>query len=351
MMLLFLRKVVTYLIISTIIIVIFIASSTSKEGLVHQPNNSTTSSNIIANHHHTSRDLLIGFGANYDIHTLYRLVHAFHLFCFDSQQYIAIFVTTLSDKQKSLLSKRFPRVHLLDPNEVVKPGDNYRGINPSKIANPAFSRYIYIAKYIFDHKNDYDKVIVTDIRDTAIYGDPFPQINISDVEIGGVVQSYTEFWRYRNDPVSNPTWIWNCYGKGFLQSLQDEWITCCGTFAGTTDAIVDYHHAFIEEFKKHQGCDKGGIDTAIHVWIIHKVLKNARTIDSNHSLIRHSPYKLSVTEQFDVGSGGLLNSDGKLYSLIHQYDRHRTLVEHYHKRHDILMLEPDFDDWLNWPTT
>ena len=55
------------------------------------------------------------------------------------------------------------------------------GIIPSHWVNLAFRRYIYQAKYIHDHQNEYDKVILSDIRDVALYGDPFEQINATNI--------------------------------------------------------------------------------------------------------------------------------------------------------------------------
>ena len=201
------------------------------------------------------------------------------------------------------------------------------------ISNVAFRRYLFQAKWLSDHKEKYDKVIMSDIRDIALFGDPFEQIDLNETS----VQSFTETKTYRQDTIFNQPWVRKCYGSKFLESIMDEMITCCGTIAGTTGAMLEYLHAFLEEFKEKIGCHNTGTDTAIHVWIIHKIFPSAQIVDSEHALIRHHPTVEQVVEQFDAITGGLRNSDGQLFALIHQYDRHPSLVEAYHKRHNIIL--------------
>lgn len=293
-----------------------------------------------------SRDLLIGFAAKYDVAAIYRTLHAFHEATTGPHQHIALFVT-LPEKSKALLAERFPRAHLLNPKAVINPGMEYMGITPSKIKNPAFGRYVFQAKWLSDHQDEYDKVIMSDIRDIALYGDPFEQINV--MEPG--VQAFTEIDTYREDPRWNQPWVRDCYGDKFLESIMDEKLTCCGTMAGTTGAVVGYLHAFLEEFKEKEGCHRIGTDTAIHVWIIHKILPNAQIVDSEHALIRHNPGRAGENQligEVDAMTGGMRNSDGGRFALIHQYDRHQSLVDPYHRRHNINLETAQFQQYLDW---
>lgn len=91
---------------------------------------------------------------------------------------------------------RFPRATLLDPTEVMSDTDEFWGNIPANVSNPAHGRYINTSKWLFDHRHDYDRVIITDIRDMAIYADPFDQIQYRN-KTQPSVQTFTEIETYR----------------------------------------------------------------------------------------------------------------------------------------------------------
>lgn len=276
------------------------------------------------------RDVLFGFAINYDVGAIYRTVHAFHEVTQRPQQHIALFVN-LPESTLMHVSNRFPRVILLNPDKVILPGMGFRNISAASIQNPAHRRYVYQAKWLSDNSNRYDRVIMSDIRDIALYSDPFEQllVNATDPTIG--VQVYTEIYKYKTE-VHNQRWIRACYGESYLKKIENESVTCCGVIAGTTKALLDYLHAFLDEYKVKAGCHHVGADTAVHVKIIHDVLTNVQIVNSEHSLIRHNP---PSAIEIDSISGGILNADDRLYALVHQYDRHKSLSEQYNKQHDI----------------
>ena len=203
------------------------------------------------------------------------------------------------------VSNRFPRVILLNPDKVILPGMGFRNISAASIQNPAHRRYVYQAKWLSDNSNRYDRVIMSDIRDIALYSDPFEQllVNATDPTIG--VQVYTEIYKYKTE-VHNQRWIRACYGESYLKKIENESVTCCGVIAGTTKALLDYLHAFLDEYKVKAGCHHVGADTAVHVKIIHDVLTNVQIVNSEHSLIRHNP---PSAIEIDSISGGILNAD------------------------------------------
>ncbi len=216
------------------------------------------------------------------------------------------------------------------------------GITPSNISNAAHSRYIYTAKWLSDQQNDYERVIMSDVRDIALYGDPFEQVHF-DNDTASVIQTYTEHQTYRQQGNTwNQPWVRSCYGGEFLESIMDEKITCCGLVSGTIKGLLDYLHAFLRQLKDKNGCHKQGMDTAIHVWIIHKILSGVQIVDSEHALIRHYTPPGQLEKQFDSTTGGMFNSDGRPYSLIHQFDRHPALVEPYLRRHDMKLETDEF---------
>lgn len=232
----------------------------------------------------------------------------------------------------------------------MDPNDEFMGIAPANISNPAHNRYIYTAKWLTEHQKEYERVIMSDVRDIALYGDPFEQVPISSNSSSGV-QAYTELLTYRQEASWNQPWVRSCYGDEFLESIMDEKITCCGLISGTIDGMLDYLHAFLEQLKGKFDCNSHGADTAIHVWIIHKVLPNVRIVDSEHSLIRHHPSPEQLKELFDPVTGGMYNSDGRPYAVIHQFDRHPTLFwNHFSEGTTSNLRLMSFNTTLPYPT-
>ena len=97
----------------------------------------------------TMRDLLIGFAMNYDVSAIYRTVHAFHEHVPGPQQQIALFVN-LPESIKIELTNRFPRVTLLNPDEVVDPNMEFMNISISRShlnRTPGIvNRYLFLEK-------------------------------------------------------------------------------------------------------------------------------------------------------------------------------------------------------------
>ena len=272
------------------------------------------------------RDAMVGYATGYGVDAIWPLAAAFHAVTKDNAD-LVLFVT-LAPAQRKVLQARFPRIILLHPDAVLPPAAAYRGIDLSKLTHAAFRRYAVTAKWLDSVLERYARIIMTDTRDIALYDDPFAQVDLSKAG-GGAVQSFTEVVTYRHDHWYNQGWVRNCYGQPFLDSIMEELVTCCGTVAASAQGLRAYLHAFMGELARVGVCDKVGTDTAVHVWIIHKLVKGARVVDSETSLIRHAPkWGGDASEQFNTDAslsydarGRLLNKLGKPFALIHQADR------------------------------
>ena len=85
---------------------------------------------------------------------------------------------------------------------------------------------------------------------------------------------------------------------------------------------------FLKELLRKEGCDEQGIDTAVHVWIVHRYPDLVRIMDSDAALIRHCP--VDVVQD---SHGRVLNKLGEPYALIHQADRVPAIWEPYYTEH------------------
>lgn len=281
------------------------------------------------------KDALVGYATGYSFPDIYRQVHAFSTVT-SSNQYIVLFVT-LSDTEKQSLTDMFDRCILIHPDEILTQHDSYNGVALKDIENIAYTRFFVIAKWARLNQHVYTKLIVSDIRDIAIFSDPFVQINSLQPE----VQVFTEVVTYQYDRWYNQPWVRDCYGQAFLNEIISTKVTCVGVIAGTTAEINQYLAAWIEEYKKKGTCHAAGTDTAIHVWIVQKVLQNARIVDSETALIRHAPkwggdaeeqLRKDTTIHYD-NANRMLNANGQAYAIIHQLDRFADLWNPYIHAH------------------
>lgn len=268
----------------------------------------------------TVSKLLIGYASGYSFEVVHSLSSAFHLVT-DSSASIVLF-SELRGRERRQLEQKFHRLRLVDPASLGHVVNASRG--EGVLLKPAFLRYFITHNWLLPRYEHYEYIIVSDTRDIAIFGDPFLQF----YGMGNHVLTFTEVNKYIDDPQWNQPWVRNCYGDSFLQGIMQEQITCCGLVGGTSHAMKTYLHYFLQELLQKQGCDERGIDTAVHVWLVHKHPDIVKVVDAEAALIRHCP--ASVVRD---SRGRVLNKLGQPYALIHQADRVPDIWEPYCRQH------------------
>ncbi len=261
--------------------------------------------------------LLLGYADGYSARDMIPLISSFHAFTPQSCQ-LVVFMH-VSNYDQIQLFQSYDRLSIVDPSDVAVLEKRSSALEH----HPAFNRYFVIHNWLRPRYLEYTRVIMADLRDTALFDDPFNQL-ITD---GDAIQTFTEIKTYQEEEKHNQKWVRNCYGPDFINSILEEPMTCCGVIASSGKGVKEYLDAFTAEMLKKDGCDVVGLDTAVHVWITHKVLLKVSVVDSETALIRHSPAwgdnmqtKRAQDYRFDR-DGKLLNKDGKPFAMIHQADR------------------------------
>ena len=275
---------------------------------------------------HERGDLFIGYAEGYPPEVIFRVSSSFH--SVTGAPALLVLFSDIDSATRSHLEAKFTRLRVVNieyPGTFVE--DRISHVS-QEFTNPAFQRYLAIHAWLTVHSKEFRHVIMSDIRDVAFFGDPFRQLK-SDTTPG--VQVFTELLRYKDDAKWNQKWLRNCYGQSFVDEILQEYITCCGVIAGTSESLLEYLDLFVEELNHKKGCDKTGLDTAIHVWIIHRRLNNTKIIDSEMSLIRHAP---NLTGTRLNSRGEPVNLLGEPYALVHQADRLPSLWQRYCSQHD-----------------
>ena len=190
-------------------------------------------------------------------------------------------------------------------------------------ASPVRARYFAYFKYLHDavqSGRNYRSILLTDVRD-VIFQRPLFETPSSELEL---------HYENRSTLIGackvNSQWISEQFGRQALASLADRPISCSGTVSGRMRGILEYLAemqiillTLLPRVQKTDGDDQG-----VHNYLLHsgllpqaKVLENFERVATLH----HVP-----GEQLHINAAGhVVNPDGSISEIVHQYDRHPHL--------------------------
>ncbi|CAN5773738.1 hypothetical protein BH11VER1_BH11VER1_10800 [soil metagenome] len=187
----------------------------------------------------------------------------------------------------------------------------------------ACSRYLLAKKLLSTLAGKYDKILLADSRDVIFQRDPFQDFThglLSGVESGLI----------RDEP-ANSYWLNHLYGENteLVKSIMPQKVLCSGVTLGDAAAIKSYlDHMCRELIIKlplivHQsGMDQGVHNTLIRTNQIKDISLTPNGGDQIATLCTTHLEEFSFSQ-----TGGLLASNERLVSIVHQYDRHPGLEE------------------------
>lgn len=187
------------------------------------------------------------------------------------------------------------------------PQTNYQG-----------SRYHSYQDFLGRFGGDYANVMITDLRDVIFQSDPFARPLPADVV-------FAQERRRLGDCPTNRSWIVQTYGEAMADNLQHCMVSCSGTTFGTVHGMQQYLAVMINEIAGRPMPILGGLDQAIHNYLIRmRPLRNA-WCDPTDSIVATMSYVPDDAIRIDP-RGVLI--DGRLVPVIHQWDRKANL-RHY----------------------
>jgi hypothetical protein len=160
-------------------------------------------------------------------------------------------------------------------------------------------------------------IILTDVRDVIFQRDPS--------ELTSVVPGLAV--GLEGQPIGrcalNSEWMSTSYGAEVLEAMSAAPVSCAGVTIGTYTAICDYLSAMVEQLLLLPCADWLGPDQAAHNYLLHRgLLAPCLEMQNGSSAILtlgfRSPFLLD-------DSGLVLNADGSVPTIVHQFDRHPDL--------------------------
>lgn len=162
---------------------------------------------------------------------------------------------------------------------------------------------------------DYDRVLLTDIRDVVFQGDPFARAP------DGRVLFFLESDRTIGDCAINGDWMTRAYGPAVTRELAKQPVSCAGTVMGTPDGLMEYLAHMVRDIVAVPPHHRfSGVDQAIHNHILARGLIDGAVAVANCGAVMTVPSTTPTGINLQ-DSGVITNPDGSISELVHQYDR------------------------------
>jgi len=178
-------------------------------------------------------------------------------------------------------------------------------------------RFVVYHDYLSTNVDRHANVLLTDARDVFFQDDPFRDFRETVV---GFCLEDTRSTLWSN--ITCRKMIEETYGGNVARELGDFPIACAGTTLGPAAAILEYLNLMLEHLFSakwmHRVCVQ---DQGVHNYLAHVTMRDRRVLFENG---RGPVYTMGLCSEenfrFD-DQGALLNVDGSVAPVLHQYDR------------------------------
>ena len=179
-------------------------------------------------------------------------------------------------------------------------------------------RYMHYYRCIVDEAVDAEVVMITDLRDVVFQKAPFTD-PVTGLEL--YLEDGSE--RIGQDGGFNTRWLRDLYGQEFVDARRGQPLSCSGVVVGTRGAMLTYLAEMIEGIiwrRRPMGSHDQGVHNAL---VQTGRLPSAQLIPNQTGRV----LTLGRMETFRTNDDGfLLNADGSIPAVLHQWDRHASLV-------------------------
>jgi hypothetical protein len=177
--------------------------------------------------------------------------------------------------------------------------------------NMQFERFNLYQQILEEHFTDTERILLTDTRDVVFQDNPFRYTPVAELEFFHEPQLYSKC-------NCNSNWIRERYGNDEYEKLKEQWIICSGTTMGSRQGIMSYIEEMIKEIN-NQPDELQILDQPVHAHLIYQgTFPDYHLYHNGEGPIStlHHQMTLSINRQ-----GQLLNKDGSVIPVLHQWDR------------------------------
>jgi len=174
-----------------------------------------------------------------------------------------------------------------------------------------------------DGSTSYAHILLTDVRDVVFQGDPFARAAGADIHY-----FLEEGSRTIGSCAVNANWMRQALGEAGLRRTAASPVSCAGTLIATPQALLAYLLQMCRLILEVPALARySGVDQAIHNHLMVEGLagRHPRAVPNGQAVMTvPSDVPHGLTLQPD---GTLLNRDGSVSEIVHQYDRDPVLRE------------------------
>ena len=217
---------------------------------------------------------------------------------------IVVFYDLISEKTIEKMKKWSPILIKFNSEEFSKEG-----------IQVVHYRFKLFYDFLLKDPEKYDKVLICDIRDLVFQKNPF--------EYGGYsnLNYFCESKKVKENSINSYT-LSEAGGKDAFEKYGDNYTICAGTTLGNTTEMLEYLKLMSSVMRKGNPIDQGQ-----HIYFFY----SGRFPNSKGFLNFEGPIlTIGELKEFQLiynKSGDLVNKDGTIINVIHQYDRSGKLLK------------------------
>lgn len=183
--------------------------------------------------------------------------------------------------------------------------------------HPMVGRFRMYRDFLEENGQDYGQVLLTDVRDVLFQDDPFAvprarevSFAAEDVQIGA--------------NALNAMWVRAVAGDAVLHEIGHCAVSCAGTTIGSTDGIRAYLAQMCAMFDRMGFDQTRNYDQGVHNVLVSKVQPAWGSLDTEDRIV--GTVGCTSADRVAIVRGAIL-VDGRKPAVVHQWDRHRDMVE------------------------
>lgn len=256
-----------------------------------------------------ARDLVMGFAAGYPVTTIRPFVESL----FTAGAFVGktvLFVKPEDTELALYLQARGVTVVFFDPQAY-------------QVSNLVMARWFAYSDYLRSEIKSgkrYRNILLTDVRD-VIFQKPLFSVPCGDLEF-----HYEAASPCIGKCEWNSYWIREAFGEDILARLADKRISCSGTVTGQIHGVLLYLEQMqVLMLSLPDDVKKRWADQAVHNYVVHSGLVTGATILENFRRVATLHY-VSGAEVHPDEDSCVVNPDGQVSEIAHQWDRHPHLT-------------------------
>ena len=188
-------------------------------------------------------------------------------------------------------------------------------------------RFKIYEDFLTENKDKYNMVFTTDVGDSIFQNDVFQYFNYN--------KSF--FVAFYEDPIIkqwplNIKWVKFYCGQEGLKAIGHNRILCSGSILATADKFTEFCHSLWKAIEEKNAYDFIAEQGYLNCFIqYYKYFNDCVIISDNHGPVMTIALSLRSRLVLDKDDN-LLNYDGKIASVVHQYNRKPDIVEKFAKK-------------------